>query len=112
VGQRVEDVGDRDDAPADRDRLPGQPRGVAAAVPPLWCERAISSAISTSAKGLPESIRAPIVVWVLTCSNSASVSLPGLESRASGIAILPTSCSGASPAVHIAVFSRAHEGST
>jgi hypothetical protein len=35
-----------------------------------------------------------MVVWVFISSNSSTVSLPGLPRIASGIAILPTSCSG------------------
>ena len=43
----------------------------------------------------PASTRAPSTAWVLTTSNSSSVSRPGLSRIESGIAILPMSCSGA-----------------
>src|SRR5215218_1927600 len=53
------------------------------------------SATSSSSDSPSASTRAPASAWVLTTSNSAADSRPGLSRIESGMAILPTSCSGA-----------------
>src|SRR3954452_13475751 len=53
------------------------------------------SATSSTSDSAPASTRAPASACVLTRSNSCAESRPGLSRIESGIAILPTSCSGA-----------------
>ena len=69
-----------------------------------WCVRAISSAICSNGWVLPESSRAPMLVWVLTTENSSSLSPPPLSRMLSGTAIFPRSCSGAAQPQQFDVF--------
>ena len=97
VDEDVEDVGDRDQ----RGRRSGSRRR-----PARPGSRRRPSARGGSGRSArrgrhqrrarrPSASRAPTAAWVLTTSNSSSVSLSGLSRIESGIAILPMSCSGA-----------------
>ena len=72
---------------------PARPVGYPVPSQRSWWVRAITSAICSSGDGEPVRISAPIDVWVSIASRSSGVKRPGLSRIASGIPILPTSCS-------------------
>ena len=88
-------VADGHDAGAERDVLARQPVGVALAVPALVA--GAHEPCHRRSAGAALRIRSPIDVWRRMNAHSSSSSGPGLSRIASGIAILPTSCSSAAP---------------
>ena len=91
--QRIEHVGHRDDAADERDLVADADDS--RAVPALVMAEGDLLGQPAGPGRLPERMRAPIVVCVLTTSYSSWVSLPSFSRMLSGMPILPMSCSGA-----------------
>src|SRR5438876_5635100 len=88
-GQRVEDVGDRDDARADGNPVPTEPVGVPAPVPALVMMPNDLGSLREEVEGRDD--RAPISGWPRLACRSSADSAPVFRTRTSGTPILPMS---------------------